>query len=169
MTLDQVPAGAHVFVVFVDSNILVSHFQPHPGFGPTCQRLLERVERQDIQGYTSTNILGELAHRLMVLEAGALPGWSGGKVLNRLKQQPGVVKQLTAFQTAVASVLQSKIQVLTIPPVLVATAATLSRQHGLLTTDAVILALMQAHRLTDLANHDAHFDAVRGLMRYAPA
>ena len=33
MTLDQVPAGAHVFV---DSNILVYHFQPHPGFGPMC-------------------------------------------------------------------------------------------------------------------------------------
>jgi predicted nucleic acid-binding protein len=98
MTLDQVPAGAHVFV---DSNILVYHFQPHPGFGPMCHRLLERIERQDIEGCTSTNLLGELAHRLMVIEAGALPGWSGGKVLNRLKQQPGVVKQLTRFQTAV--------------------------------------------------------------------
>ena len=32
MTLDQVPAGAHVFV---DANILVYHFQPHPGFGPS--------------------------------------------------------------------------------------------------------------------------------------
>jgi predicted nucleic acid-binding protein len=101
MTLDQVPAGSHVFV---DSNILVYHFQPHPGFGPMCHRLLERIERQDIEGYTSTNLLGELAHRLMVIEAGALPGWGGGKVLNRLKQH-GVVKQLTRFQTAVASVL----------------------------------------------------------------
>ncbi len=36
MTLDQVPAGAHVFV---DSNVLVYHFQPHPSFGPICQRL----------------------------------------------------------------------------------------------------------------------------------
>lgn len=165
MTLDQVPSGAHVCV---DSNILVYHFQPHPGFGPMCHRLLERIERQDIEGYTSTNLLGELAHRLMVIEAGALPGWAGGKVLNRLKQQPGVVKQLTLFQTAVESVLQSQIQVLTIPPVLVSTAATLSRQHGLLTTDAVILALMQAHGLTHLASHDAHFDSVSGITRYAP-
>lgn len=44
----------------------------------------------------------------MVIEASALPGWAGDKVLNRLKQQPGVVKQLTLFQTAVESVLQSK-------------------------------------------------------------
>ena len=165
MTLDQVPAGARVFV---DSNILVYHFQPHPGFGPMCHRLLERIERQDIDGCTSSNLLGELAHRLMVIEAGTLPGWTGGKVLNRLKQQPGVVKQLTLFQTAVAAVLQSKIQVLTITPVLVSTAATLSRQHGLLTTDAVILASMHAHGLTHLASHDAHFDSVPRITWYAP-
>jgi predicted nucleic acid-binding protein len=66
------------------------------------------------------------------------------------------------------SVLQSKIQVLTIRPVLVSTAATLSWQHGLLTTDAVILALMQAHGLTHLASHDAHFDGLPGITRYAP-
>jgi predicted nucleic acid-binding protein len=165
MTLDQVPAGARVFV---DSNILVYHFQPHPSFGAMCHQLLERIERQDIEGYTSTNLLGELAHRLMVIEAGALPGWGGGKVLNHLKQQPGVVKLLTHFQTAVESVLQSKIQVLTIPPVLVSTAAALSRQHGLLTTDAGILALMQAQGLTHLASHDAHFDGLPGITRYSP-
>jgi len=152
----------------VDSNILVYHFQPHPSFGPLCHRLLERIERQDVEGFTSTNLRAERAHRFMVIEAGSLPGWGGGKVLNRLKQQPGVVKQLILFQTAVEFVLQSKIQVLPIPPVLVSTAAKLSRQHGLLTNDAVILALMQTHRLTDFASHDAHFDGLPGITRYAP-
>ena len=165
MTLDQVPAAAHVFV---DSNILVYHFQPHPGFGPVCHRLIERIERQDIEGYTSTNLVGELAHRLMVIEAGALPGWATSKVLNRLKQQPAVVKQLTLFQAAVESVLQSRIRVLPVPPVLVSMAATLSRQHGLLTNDAVILALIQAHQLTHLVSHDSHFDVVPGIIRYSP-
>jgi predicted nucleic acid-binding protein len=165
MTLDQVPSGAQVFL---DSNILVYHFQPHPGFGPPCHRLLERIERQDVQGYTSTNLLGEVAHRLMVIEAGALPGWAGSKVLNRLKQQPAVVKQLTLFQTAVDAVLQSQIQVLTVPPVLLSTAATISRQHGLLTTDAIILGLMQGHGLIHLASHDAHFDGLPGVTRFTP-
>jgi predicted nucleic acid-binding protein len=166
MTLDQVPAGAHVFV---DSNILVYHFQPHPTFGRMCYRLLERIERQDIQGSTSTNMLGELAHRLMVIEAAALPGWRGGNVLNRLKQQPDVVKQLSLFQTGVESVLQSKTRVVAVPAGLVSTAVLLSRQHGLLTTDATVLAVMQVHRLTDLASHDAHFDGIPGPTRYWPA
>src|SRR5262249_582535 len=126
-------------------------------------------ERQDIEGVTSTSLLGEVAHRLMVIEAGTLPGWAGGKVLNRLKQQPSVVQQLTLFQTAVEAVLQSKIRVVTVPAVLVLTAATLCRQHGLLTNDALILALMQHHGFTHLASHDSHFDSVPGLTRYAPA
>jgi hypothetical protein len=37
MTFDRVPAGASMFV---DSNILVYHFQPHPIFGPLCHRPL---------------------------------------------------------------------------------------------------------------------------------
>jgi predicted nucleic acid-binding protein len=67
MTLDQVPAAARVLI---DSNILVYHFQPHPAFGPMCARLIERIERQDIEGFTSASLLGEVAHRLMVIEAG---------------------------------------------------------------------------------------------------
>jgi predicted nucleic acid-binding protein len=166
MTLDQVPSGAHVFV---DSNVFVYHFQPHPTFGPMCHRLIERIERQDIEGTTSTNMLGELAHRLMVIEAAALPGWAGGKVLNRLKQQPDVVKRLSLFQTAVDSVLQSNTRVLALSTGLVSTAVMLSRQHGLLTTDATVLASMQVLQVEHLASHDAHFDGLPNLTRYSPA
>lgn len=124
MTLDQVPVGARALV---DANVLVYHFQPHPGFGAMCQRFMERIERQDIEGITFTNLLGEAAHRLMLIEAGALPGWAGGRVLNRLKQQPGVIQQLTLFQRAVEAVLQSRIGLLPVPPALLSAAAALCR------------------------------------------
>jgi len=40
---------------------------------------------------------------------------------------------------------------------------------GLLHNDALILAVMQANGLTNLASHDADFDRVPGILRYAPA
>lgn len=166
MTLDQAPSGLRVFV---DANILVYHFQPHPSLGPMCHRFVRRIEQQDIQAVTTTTLLGELSHRMMIIEAGGLPGWAGGKVLNRLKQQPAIVRQLSAFQIAVDAVLQSRIQVLSVPGVTVSTAASLSRSHALLTNDALILAAMQAQGLTHLASHDADFDSVPGITRYAPA
>jgi predicted nucleic acid-binding protein len=37
------------------------------------------------------------------------------------------------------------------------------------TVDALIVAVMQRHGLVVLASHDADFDRVPGLTRYAPA
>ena len=54
-------------------------------------------------------------------------------------------------------------------PTLVAAAAVVSQQHGLLSNDALIVAVMQANGLTCLASNDADFDRVPGLTRYAPA
>jgi predicted nucleic acid-binding protein len=39
----------------------------------------------------------------------------------------------------------------------------------LLTGDALIVAVMQAHGLSHLASNDTDFDRVPGLTRYAPA
>jgi predicted nucleic acid-binding protein len=56
-----------------------------------------------------------------------------------------------------------------IPEILIETAAMVSRQTGLLSNDALIVALMQANGLNKLASGDADFDRVPGLTRYAPA
>ena len=47
-------------------------------------------------------------------------------------------------------------------------AAEFSRQHGLLTNDALIAAIMHDHGLIHLASNDPDFDRVPGITRYAP-
>src|SRR5262249_20209692 len=103
----------------------------------------------------------------MTTQASALFGWPFAGIGNRLRTNPTAVQQLTAFQQAIDQVLQSSIQILTTPPPLLATAAALSQQHGLLTNDGLIVTVMQANGLTKLASNDADFDRVRGLTRYA--
>jgi predicted nucleic acid-binding protein len=49
------------------------------------------------------------------------------------------------------------------------TAAGISQQTGLLSNDALIVAVMQANGLTRLASQDADFDRVPGFTRNAPA
>lgn len=155
--------------VFVDANTLVYHFGLHPGFGAACNQLLFRIEQQDLLGYTSTHVLSELAHRLMMVEASALPGWSANKIKLRLRQNPAALASLTQFRTAIETVLQSRIIVLSIAPALVASAAVVSQQHGLLSNDALIVAVMQSSGLANLASSDTDFDRVPGITRYAPA
>jgi len=47
-------------------------------------------------------------------------------------------------------------------------AADLSSQHGLLSSDALVAAVMQGHGLTCVASHDADFDRVPSITRYTP-
>ncbi|MGP0064787.1 MAG: type II toxin-antitoxin system VapC family toxin [Isosphaeraceae bacterium] len=155
--------------VFLDANTLIYYFGPHPQFGPACHQLVHRIENQELLGSTSTHILTEVAHRLMTFEAATLAGWSSGQVTRRLRQQPATIQNLAGFRVAIESIFNSRIQILSIPAPLILSAVALSQQIGLLSNDALIVAVMQANGLTKLASHDSDFDRVPGLTRYAPA
>ena len=155
--------------MFVDANTLVYHFAADPLLGPACQRLLDRINRQEIQGLTSTDVLSDVAHRLMTQEAIRRFGWPVAGIARRLRSNPSHVQQLSDFRAAIEEVLQSGIQVLSIPPPLIATAAAVSQQFGLLSGDALVVAVMREHGLLNLASHDSDFDRVAALTRYSPA
>ncbi|MHB1424000.1 MAG: type II toxin-antitoxin system VapC family toxin [Gemmataceae bacterium] len=165
MTFADLPAGA---AVFVDANTLVYPFQPHPLLGAACTDLVERIERQELSGFTSTHILSETAHRLMTVEACALFGWPFAGIAQRLGQHPAQLQTLTRFRQAIQEVPRLGIQILTILPLLIDAAAAVSQQTGLLSNDVLIVAVMRANGLSNLASNDADFDRVPGLTRYAP-
>jgi predicted nucleic acid-binding protein len=154
--------------IFLDANILVYHFAPHPTHGRACNDLIRRVENLALMAYTSTAVLSDVAHHLMTFEASAVFGWTS-KVVQRLRQDPSAVMKLSKFHTCVGEAPKLGIRVLTIPETLVETAAMLSRQTGLLTNDALILATMRHSGLSKIASQDADFDRVPGLTRYGPA
>jgi predicted nucleic acid-binding protein len=72
------------------------------------------------------------------------------------------VQQLSKFHQAIAKVPQLGIRVLTIPESLIETAALLSKQIGLLSNDALIVAVMQQHGLTNLGTTTPTSTACRG-------
>jgi predicted nucleic acid-binding protein len=131
--------------------------------------LLQWIENQQIQGFTSTHVVAEAAHRLMTLEARTRMRWSAGKVVQRLKQNPSTFQALTGFRTAIERVAQSRIVVLPASGALLVAAVGLCQQPGMLITDAPTLALMQAHNLSKIASDDSDFDRAPGITRYAPA
>src|SRR6476619_2626265 len=102
MTFADLVAGDDVFV---DADTLVYRFSLHAKYGPACTDLLDRIDRQELAGYTSTHVLGETAHRLMTLEAIARFGWPQAGIGNRLRTRPADVVRLTHFKAAVDRVL----------------------------------------------------------------
>src|SRR5437868_7127984 len=97
--------------VFIDANTFVYHFAPDPRWSGSCAQLLQRIQNQEITGHTSATILSEVAHRLMTIEARTRHGWTSGKVLQRLKQNPHVVQTLANSEAAVASIIGSRVHI----------------------------------------------------------
>jgi predicted nucleic acid-binding protein len=123
--------------VFIDANTLIHLFQPHPQLGPFCQQLIQRIDNQDLVGFTSSHVISEVSHRLMTVEANRAWGWSIAGIGNRLRTNPHEVQKLSLFRRAVEQIAQSRLQILVVtPPMLVADVA-LCQQLGLLTNDAV--------------------------------
>ncbi len=165
MTFADIANGASVFV---DANTFVYYLAADPVFGPACKQFFERIDRQEIVAFTSTQELSDVAHRLMTMEAMARFGWPANAIAQRLRNHSAEISKLTTFCTAVADIANSKVQFLHVPASLCVDATTISRRFGLLNGDALIVAILQQNGLTHLASHDADFDRVPGITRYGP-
>ncbi len=163
MTFADLRDGA---TIFLDANIFVYHFAQHPTFGAACTALLDRIERQEVGGFTSTHVLSETAHRLMTLEACTAFSWPYAGIASRLQQHPHELQKLTRFRQAIQFIVASRVQVLTISTDRIVDATAVSQQSGLLSNDALIVAIMQHQQLSNIATFDADFDRVSGLTRF---
>ena len=165
MTFADIPAGASVFL---DANTFVFHFTPHPMFRAVCASLFLRIMRRELSASTSLDVLSDVAHRVMTLEAMTRHSWPAAGIAQRLRKHPQVIQSLSRFRRAIDAVPRFGVQILVPPPSIVSTAAAVSQQHGLLSGDALIIASMQHFGISSIASHDADFDRVPGLARYAP-
>ena len=112
MTFADLAAGDSVFL---DANTLLYHFTADPKHGTACTDLVERIERQELTGFTSTHVVSEVAHRLMTIEAALRFSRPFAGIAPWLKKHPTEVQQLTQFRQAIQEVPRYRIQVLTIP------------------------------------------------------
>jgi predicted nucleic acid-binding protein len=166
MRLADIPGGD---AVFVDANVFIFAFRPDPVLGPPCHGLLQRIENGDLRGFTSAHVVSEMAHRLMADEAIQRFGWPPGAIARRLRNHPAQIASLTQHRSAIDQLSLVGVRILDVTGSQVSLAADLSCRHGLLSSDALIVAVMQQHGLQVLASHDADFDRVPGITRYAPA
>ncbi|MBI3467737.1 MAG: hypothetical protein HY000_32415 [Planctomycetes bacterium] len=88
---------------------------------------MERIGKfQEFTAHTSTHVLSELAHQLMILEAVQRFGWPLAGITRRLQQHPGEISKLTRFRQAIDEVPRLAIEVLPIERHLNPMAAALS-------------------------------------------
>ena len=154
--------------VFVDANVFVYNFGPDPLLGPPCKALLNRIENGDLVGHISAHVFNDIAYRLLTLEACQLFGWPYAGIGQRLRRHSAEIQKLVKSLQALDEIVRIGIQVLPVAAADILLAGDLSRLHGLLSGDALLLAMMQKSGLTQLASNDADFDRVPGIIRFGP-
>lgn len=164
MPLD-VPDGTRCFV---DTNILYYALVPTPGFSEHCLTLLDRAIRGDIFIAVSLPVLSDTLHKVMTSEAAEMAGKDRAGMVGYLGKHPDLIQQLTQYPQAIDRLITVPMSVLPVDIELLKTAGKLAVQLGLLTNDAMIVALMQRHQLTNLITNDNDFDRVPDLTVWKP-
>lgn len=162
MRFEELKAGSSIFI---DANIFIYHFT---GLSEECSSLLERCEGEEILGFTPANILLEVMHRLMVLEALVRELVTPGRVAKKLKNRPEIVKQLTAYAAQVQTIPEMNINIVPVTRELCEQALFWQQQYGLMTNDALLIAACHQQNCLYLASNDAAFHQVENLILFQP-
>ena len=161
MTLDQVLPGSRVFI---DSTIFIYHFT---GASADCRRFLERCERGDLKGITSTVVLAEVAHRLMMIEAVSRGLLTTGNVVRKLRAKPELVTSLEIYREQVERIPLMGVAILPLDVKSLLHSHGVRKKYGLLVNDSLVAATATLAGLHALAT-TADFRRVAELETYEP-
>ena len=165
MMLRDVPNGVQCFV---DANIFCYHLIATPNLSDECSDFLERVEHRQVVGVTSVAALAEATHKVMLTEALARYNLAHKGLAHYLQRHPDLLASLDEHKKIVAIIRALNVQVEEVSVDILEAGAELSSQLGLLTNDAITVAIMQNLGLTHLATNDNNFDRVPGITVWKP-
>lgn len=160
--LNKIPSNS---IVFIDSNIFIYHFL---GASERCTDFLERIEMGDIDAYTSTVVLAEVLHRLMIAEVVEKHGVEPSKVVKFLKHNPEIIPTLEKCENAIKEIPEFKVKILSIGSEAIFQSKKLRKEYSLMTNDSLNLYVMKTNGLEDIITNDSDFDEVEWLTVWKP-
>ncbi len=161
MNLDDILNGTRVFV---DANIIIYMLGRRSA---QCRSFLTRCDTSALEGWINTAIVAEVAHRRMMQEA-QFRQLVASNPARMLAHRQDFVRQLTTYADEVRNLLGGGLTVETIRPEDFFVGLELQKQHGLLTNDALNLAVARRLGINEIATADTNFDHIQGLIVYKP-
>lgn len=155
--------------VFIDANIFIYHFSKESRFNSASSKFLERAEEGEINGVTSTSIILEATHRMMILEATViLPEIKAKDLVKYLKIHPEIVKKLLNHQSIPLKIASFNLEIISPDIDTIARSQQMKSQYGFLSNDALILQIMEDRKINNLASNDSDFQKVPFVTLYKP-
>lgn len=163
MTLAQIPDGEWVVI---DTNILIYANQ---GQSDDCIEFLRRCASGVLQGLVPLPMVAELVHALMLIEARENKWIDRQNPSRALAVRLDLVRRLIRYETQAREFFGMGLR---IEPVLAADileAMRIQREAGLLTNDALLLAVARRLNCVAIASADKTIASVPGFTVYAPS
>ena len=161
--LKQIPPGTKIFI---DFNIFIYHFM---GTSEACTNFLERVRIADVEGHTSTIVLTEVLHRLMIAEVVEKYDVKPKKALRLLKEKPEIIPALEKSERAIQRIPDFSIKILPCSIEAIWQSRRIRREYSLLTNDSLNLYIMRASYLSHIVTNDADFERVKKIKVWKPS
>jgi len=154
--------------IFIDSNIFIYHLTKFAKFADSCLELFQRVETGKLSGYTSTLVLAELLHRLMIIEASNKLELLPKEILKFLKANPEKITLLTDHLESYNIIGRMGITVLPVNDKDIEQSISLKKKYRLFTNDAINLSVMKNNGTIFLSSNDSDFERVDFITLYKP-
>lgn len=164
MNPDDIPRGS---LCVLDTNVLIYAEQ---GASFQAQRLLRRIEQQDLTGVLPQPVWQETMHRLMITEAIMLGHIRGSNPARQLARKPEVVKRLTLYKEKVRALVTLGLRFEPCHETdLLSQALEIQERYGLLTNDSLIAAMTLRMEADALVTTDGRFEDVKEITVYMPS
>lgn len=152
--------------VFVDTNIFVYALAKRHRYKSTCEALLSKVNQGDMIGFTSSTVINELFHTILIGEVKIKYG--DVEVIRFIKEHPNVISDCDVAYDALDDIFDSAVVILPLTLEVLQHAKTLSRKHDLLFSDAIHAGSCDVYGIKHIASNDKDFDRVDFLKRWSP-
>ena len=152
-----------------DTNIFVYWALDHPRFGEACEKLVERVNDSEIEGYIPSVVLNKLLHRLMIAE---IIGnhWAAQPLdaVKLMKHDPDTIQQLKKPWEVYRCLTSMNFTIIEEFAGITHSTFELSKKYSLLAKDAAILAYAKKFKISSIATNDTDFTRVPWLICWKP-
>ena len=162
MKLNEITTGSEVFV---DANIFIYHFT---GVSDEYGNFLNRCEQGDLAAITSVNVILEVLHRLMMVEAVKKNLVKPPNIVRKLNESPEKIKGLNEYFVNTQKINEMGIAIRPVNFETVIKSHMVRMTYGLMVNDSIIVASMQEEGLNLLATNDTGFEKVDEIRVYSP-
>jgi predicted nucleic acid-binding protein len=162
MKLSEIKAGSEVFV---DSNIFIYHFT---GVSDECSDFLSRCEREELIGITSVNVILEVLHRLMMVEAVSKNIVKPPNIVKKLNKSPQKIKRLNEYFVNTEKIQDMGIEIKPLIFETIIKSHVIRLSSGLMVNDSVIIASMKKEGVKLLATNDKVLKNLDEIDVYSP-